>query len=63
MDVNSMVKEFLLNELVELQEAVMFGVVQGEAVIYHLLRQGDLVVMLGMTEMIGMVHQQEQIID
>ena len=40
--------EFLLNELVEHQEAVMFGVVQEEAAIYHHPRQGDLVVMLGM---------------
>lgn len=39
--------EFLLNERVEHQEVVMFGVDQDVVVIYHHLHQGDLVVMLG----------------
>jgi hypothetical protein len=37
-----------LKELVEHQGAVMFGVVQGEVVIYHHHHPDDLVVMLGM---------------
>lgn len=40
--------EFLLNELVEHQEVVMFGVVQGVVGIYHHLHREDLVVMLGL---------------